>query len=619
MPVRRRCCLLVCLAAAAAQGSRSDGAPGGDLEAHFQTRQVRITYSFAYRSILQGQVTASPEEDPYLLLAGNVEQLTPPSAARGQTTYDPAFGRRALFATTAAMLEHPQTVTAGVGRALMVAGVVQYLESYRVYRRWAGGETITAEERRRFRRGEGALDRIELGRTLVTEARGHAEAPPGWAAATAPLRAQLDELRASLAEADALEALEQMRPLIDRAIGILEDYPPYRRHRDQLRTWLADGTRAMSNAVARAHARVMAPGANMQRTNFYRGRGVRHFNEISWTHDAGDPVRGQPAVSYNTLYYAAAGRYRWDPLRVFAMDLPSRETKWRFEAPARRGYSVTIHGGRLYLACGDVGSTPSYICALDAATGTLRWVFEGPRGEDNMLSHPAADEGSVYVADRWGHLYAIDAITGDERWRFDAETGRRSTAPTPTLADGVVYLPSTHYVFAVEAANGKELWRLDAAVSEGVVAVEHDVMYFCDRGITAVSLADRGHLWTYAPGGAGPFRGGPAIAGGIVFGRGAGTLYAVDQAGGRLLWSFQSPKPFDWKVSPVVADGVVYIGTEGAQTSGDGDGAYLFAIDAATGTRLWQLQVETSLYGSPPVVADGVVYFSSGPELYAVH
>ena len=63
--------------------------------------------------------------------------------------------------------------------------------------------------------------------------------------------------------------------------------------------------------------------------------------------------------------------------------------------------------------------------------------------------------------------------------------------------------------------------------------------------------------------------------------------------------------------------GVVYIGTEGVQAGAEGEAAYLYAIDAASGDKLWEIQVETSLYGSPPVIADGVIYFSSGELLYS--
>ncbi len=103
----------------------------------------------------------------------------------------------------------------------------------------------------------------------------------------------------------------------------------------------------------------------------------------------------------------------------------------------------------------------------------------------------------------------------------------------------------------------------------------------------------------------------------MVFARDTDTLYGVDRATGKKVWAFTSPRPFDWKVSPVVAEDVVYIGTEGVQSATEGEGAYLYAIDAATGKPLWEVQVETSLYGSPPVIADGVVYFSSGRFLYS--
>ena len=68
----------------------------------------------------------------------------------------------------------------------------------------------------------------------------------------------------------------------------------------------------------------MTPGANMARTNQYRTGSVRKFKGIAWKYVAKNLVRGQPAFTRDTVYYGAAGRYRWDSLQVYAVDLVSQ-------------------------------------------------------------------------------------------------------------------------------------------------------------------------------------------------------------------------------------------------------------------------------------------------------
>ena len=103
----------------------------------------------------------------------------------------------------------------------------------------------------------------------------------------------------------------------------------------------------------------------------------------------------------------------------------------------------------------------------------------------------------------------------------------------------------------------------------------------------------------------------------MVYARDGRTLYALDASTGAAIWTFQTAEPIDWKVSPILAGGIVYIGTEGSRDPVQGSS--LYAIDAKTGERLWSFQAQDRLYGLAPVVADGVVYFSCADVLYALH
>jgi outer membrane protein assembly factor BamB len=92
-----------------------------------------------------------------------------------------------------------------------------------------------------------------------------------------------------------------------------------------------------------------------------------------------------------------------------------------------------------------------------------------------------------------------------------------------------------------------------------------------------------------------------------------GTLYALDLAGGRLVWRFDTEGHtlesgrfgFDRRSiqsSPAVAGGRVFVGSR--------DG-HLYAVDAATGKLAWRADHEMSWVNSSPAVARGLVVASS--------
>lgn len=101
----------------------------------------------------------------------------------------------------------------------------------------------------------------------------------------------------------------------------------------------------------------------------------------------------------------------------------------------------------------------------------------------------------------------------------------------------------------------------------------------------------------------------PAVANGVVY---IGSefndnnLYAINAHNGLLLWKFPTGFPID--SSPAVANGVVYIGSQDEN---------LYALDARTGALLWQYTTGSSIESSPAVV-NGVVYVgSTNGNLYA--
>lgn len=120
--------------------------------------------------------------------------------------------------------------------------------------------------------------------------------------------------------------------------------------------------------------------------------------------------------------------------------------------------------------------------------------------------------------------------------------------------------------------------------------------------------------WTFTTGGDVSAR--AAVVNGVAyFPDWGGNLHAVNTANGQSIWSRQLSAPaygltgsfngvYHSRTTPAVAGGTVYVGTQ--------QGAWLLAINAATGDLIWKTQVETTdplaIVTTSPAVSDGVVY-----------
>ena len=117
-------------------------------------------------------------------------------------------------------------------------------------------------------------------------------------------------------------------------------------------------------------------------------------------------------------------------------------------------------------------------------------------------------------------------------------------------------------------------------------------------GVAQAPLADHyEQAWTYTTGGA--VLASPVIADGVVYvGSEDKHLHAIDATTGAGKWKFAAASLID--ASAVVDEGVVYVGT---------DGGVLHAIDAKTGKEKWKFETGGRISGEPGITtikdADG--------------
>ena len=156
--------------------------------------------------------------------------------------------------------------------------------------------------------------------------------------------------------------------------------------------------------------------------------------------------------------------------RVPAWDDPLNVDLMQYD----RLFEPVVLDGRMFVGHSDRDK----LVALDAATGEELWSVHvgGP-----VRLPPAAGGGAVFFTSDAGDLTCVDAATGRVRWRFDGTPGPRrvignrrlvSAWPArggPVLRDGRVYFASSIwpfmgvFIYALDAETGRVEWVNDSS------------------------------------------------------------------------------------------------------------------------------------------------------------
>jgi outer membrane protein assembly factor BamB len=289
-----------------------------------------------------------------------------------------------------------------------------------------------------------------------------------------------------------------------------------------------------------------------------------------WTFKAGGEIWSSPSVADNVVYFGSNNGI------IYALRATTGKLLWQF----RTGDSVmaqpTLDGPFLYILSDD-----GYLYKLDRRSGSLIWRFDTHGGAARKLSNINSSNydyltsaatvfgGTVYIGSADKRLYALDAQTGLEKWHFQTQGIVRST---PAVADGQVFIGSyDHNVYAVEANTGELRWKYDAL-----------------KAVVSSPLVFKGTVY---------------------IGSRCSNLFALDSVTGKVKWKY-----FYWsswvESSARIRDGVLYIGSSDSQQ--------LFAIDAASGKRIWNFSTNGSNWSTPAVAGNSVYIGTVGVVGYFI-
>ena len=324
---------------------------------------------------------------------------------------------------------------------------------------------------------------------------------------------------------------------------------------------------------------------------------------------------------------------------VFAGDL---RPSWTFESGGPISASPTVVGGVLFL-----GNNMGRLVALDVRTGKLLWSHQAKNdlmaeplvlgnrvivGEGNEETY--VNRGVVHVGSGENALLAFDRATGKPLW----STPLTGTAmPTPAFVNGVlVDHNGSGDVVGIDPATGKVLYdRFTGTIPSmaGLMPFGDAVIGGGQTETTLVSLnvKDGSTKWQHAfPKASGVGDCPPAGDGRLVFcdyvalippedyvqaGK-MNTLhaYALDAATGTPVWdtTLESgilPKR-NQSAIPLYDNGAVFVGSAFAP--------YMHALDAKTGKLLWRTKVRGPVKNGP-VAVNGALYFGDlGGNLWAL-
>jgi eukaryotic-like serine/threonine-protein kinase len=276
------------------------------------------------------------------------------------------------------------------------------------------------------------------------------------------------------------------------------------------------------------------------------------------------------------------------------------ELKWRTTLPGGVSTSPQVDGNLVYIAVSRMGlDKNSYIIAIDATTGTIKW--SAPILTEYILCNPTVAEGRVVTASFYGGLRCYDAATGDLLWTFPMGIIRDNAA----VVNGTLYLGSEIYrLIAIDMATGVKKWALPSYFDNnnhlihgiGSSPTVHNGVLYTGGPLGAYDTETGSLKWEYALS-SGVLR--PVCENETIFGTSPGDIVFAINSSGSLKWKYgnvNSIQPAVEIANATVAHSVVFTGC--------GMNNKLIALNAANGQLIWTY-IGTQPFISGPCVVDG--------------
>jgi outer membrane protein assembly factor BamB len=256
--------------------------------------------------------------------------------------------------------------------------------------------------------------------------------------------------------------------------------------------------------------------------------------------------------------------------------------------PVIGGVTLDEDTGLLYVTAGEelfAVSTERLKASLAAGGGEVEPEagFRFKSGGD-LWAAPAVEDGVIYVTSLDGKLYALDGATGSVRWTFD---GSESLATTPVIEGNLILVGGfDSKMFGVNKSDGSLAWEFET--TNWILAtptIDDGTAYFGDFDgvLYAIDAQSGAARWSLALD-RGKIRGSAAISGDfVVVGTNDGWLIGVNRSTQQRAWEADVGSDILADLVPKGDD--VLIAPQGCETLAGGEvETYYRAVEAATGT-----------------------------------
>ena len=295
---------------------------------------------------------------------------------------------------------------------------------------------------------------------------------------------------------------------------------------------------------------------------------------------------------------------------------PPLVKQWQTDQSSRSTYASPVMADGILFTTAFDGS----ITARNAHTGSIIWR-QKLGVQFNECGTPAVAGGVVYATfadagqfDYYGKLFALDELTGKLLWSAGNEEAFNVIIRNAvTVADGLVFIstegPSGYNytrpdaVIAFGALNGTIVWAYETNVtSSGGLAVGNGRVFvptMISNEIYSLDEFTGALLWTRSLDGT--VIGFPMAVDGCVFaGTLGGTMYALDQKDGSIVWQVGG-----WgqilHSTPAFNGTTIFFGTPSGTVC---------ALDSANGSIIWELST-SDMIESSLAYANGYLFYSA--------
>ncbi len=363
--------------------------------------------------------------------------------------------------------------------------------------------------------------------------------------------------------------------------------------------------------------------------------------ETTWRVETGSQISASPTIIDGTLFIGN------NDGTLYAIDAAGGQVLWKAHVPNPLMSNPLVYGDVVIVGEGDptsrtsspsepvmVGQGPSALVAFDRSSGAMRW--QTPLSGSAMPT-PAIVDGILVNHDGAGYINGMDPATGEKRYARWLGSMASMTAALPVgHGDFVTTGVGSNAVWRLHADGGGVVWR--SAFSKGASGIgdcppvsDGDRIY-CDyvspvwpdtstvignltsQRVYALRVEDGAVLWDVAlESGSLPIRNEaaiPLLADGLLYLGSAISpwMHALDAASGTLVW--EMPTRGAVKGGIVEVGGTVYFGDLGG---------YLWALDAKTGRVIGDKNMHTPFnVGSPIVYGKTLIIGSDSGSLIAL-